>query len=45
MDEDFRDNDISKRIDREQLGEMGAMGVDGNGWELWEPTGRLGEWE
>jgi len=26
----------------EQIMEMGAMGVDGNGWELWEPCGRLG---
>ena len=26
----------------EQIMEMGAMGVDGNGWELWEPSGRLG---
>ena len=29
----------------EQIMEMGAMGVDGNGWELWEPSGQLGQWE
>ena len=31
----YRDNDISKRIDREQLGKMG---MDGNGWE---PCGQM----